>query len=85
MSPIILYKCYTFGAMKNEADVIRFGEHLRALRDAKGMSQQELADLSDIDKKTVQRIELGRTNPTLDVLISLSNVLGLKLRELCDF
>lgn len=62
-----------------------FGLHLRKLRERIGVSQQDLADDSDIDKKTIQRIENGRMNPSLDVLASLAYGLNCTLVELLDF
>ena len=71
--------------MKNQASVAAFGVHLRALREARGWSQQALADYADIAKLTVQRIEHAKGAPTLDVLVSLARALQLPLRELVDF
>lgn len=39
------------------------------------MSQQQLADLADIPKSTVGRIEAGLTSPKLETLLKLSKVL----------
>lgn len=66
-------------------EVIKFGEHLRHLREAKGLSQQMLADMANLDKKTLQKIELGRLNPSLATLVSLGNALEMPLKELVDF
>ena len=46
------------------------------------MSQQVLADMTDISKLTVQRIELGRASVGLDILISIANTLQVSLHEL---
>lgn len=71
--------------MKNPASVEAFGVHLRKLREARGWSQQALADYADVAKLTVQRIEHAKGAPTLDVLVSLAQALQLPLRELMDF
>lgn len=71
--------------MKNPASVAAFGLHLRQLREARGLSQQALADYADVAKLTVQRVEHARGAPTLDVLVSLARALGLPLRDLVDF
>lgn len=71
--------------MKNPASVEAFGVHLRKLREARGWSQQALADYADVAKLTVQRIEHARGAPTLDVLVSLARALQLPLREMMDF
>ena len=46
------------------------------------MSQQVLADMTDISKQTVQRIELGRASVGLDILISIATTLQVPLQEL---
>ena len=71
--------------MKNPAGVKEFGIHLRRLREAKNLSQQELADLADLAKKTITRIENGNATATNDVMISLARGLTISLKELVDF
>lgn len=71
--------------MKNPDSVEAFGVHLKKLREARGWSQQALADYADVAKLTVQRIEHAKGAPTLDVLVSLARALQLPLRELMDF
>jgi transcriptional regulator with XRE-family HTH domain len=71
--------------MKNPVAVQAFGAHLRKLRESKGMSQQELADISDISKLTVQRAEMAKFSVTLDVLVSLARGLQVPLPELVRF
>jgi len=71
--------------VKKPASIAAFGQHLRKLREGRGWSQQELADVSDLAKKTVYRIETAQTAPTLDVLVCLAEGLELPLRELVDF
>jgi len=71
--------------VKNPTKVKEFGVHLRRLRQAKGLSQQQLADLADVSKITVQRIENAKFNVTLDTLISLSNALETPLSKVFHF
>ncbi|GAK98530.1 hypothetical protein JCM19314_2561 [Nonlabens ulvanivorans] len=40
----------------------RLGEHLRKLRSDKGISQEELAKLSTVNLRTIQRIENNETS-----------------------
>ena len=75
----------SFGAVKNPALLHAFGEHLRALRKQRGLSQQALADEADISWPTVQRVEAGSQSATLEVLAALAQALGLSLKELVDF
>ncbi|SHI43574.1 Helix-turn-helix [Hymenobacter daecheongensis DSM 21074] len=71
--------------MKNAAVLQAFGTHIRKLREARGFSQQELADHADVAKATIQRIEQAKFSVTLDVLVSVARVLRVSLRELMDF
>lgn len=67
--------------MRNPDVLKAFGLRLRRLRDERNISQQALADMADISKLTVQRIELGRASVGLDILISIANTLQLPLQE----
>lgn len=71
--------------MKNVAEIKSFGTSLRKIREQKGYSQQQLADIADIAKITIQRIENAKFTATLDVLISISKALKIPLKELLDF
>jgi transcriptional regulator with XRE-family HTH domain len=71
--------------VKNPSGIKAFGVQLRRLRETKNLSQQELADLADVAKITVQRIENAKYTVTLDVLISLSNALEMPLSRLLDY
>jgi transcriptional regulator with XRE-family HTH domain len=71
--------------VKNPLAIKAFGTHLRRLREAKNISQQELADQADLAKITIQRIENAKFRATLDVLISVSKALKISLKDLVDF
>lgn len=70
--------------MKNPAGIQAFSQRLRFLRSEKGYSQQKLADIANMEQSTIRRIELAQHNPTLDVLISISQALGMEVRDLVD-
>lgn len=70
--------------MKNPASIKAFGVHVRRLREARNLSQQELADLADLARKTIVRIENG-DGTTFDVLVSLARGLEISLEELVRF
>jgi transcriptional regulator with XRE-family HTH domain len=58
------------------------GSNLRKKRDEFGISQQELADNSNIAKSTVQRIEKGTLNPSITILKNISNAMNIDICEL---
>jgi transcriptional regulator with XRE-family HTH domain len=70
--------------VKHAAGILAFGHHLRRLRRARKLTQEALADYAEISRPTVQRIEKGQAAPTLEVLLSLSQVLKVPLRDLID-
>ncbi|GGF28003.1 helix-turn-helix domain-containing protein [Hymenobacter cavernae] len=71
--------------MKKAAIRQAFGTHLRLLREQRGWSQQALADVADVAKKTIYRLETAQTSPTLEVLACLAEGLEIPLRDLVDF
>lgn len=71
--------------MKNRQDIKAFGLHLRKLREKNDLSQQELADMANVAKITIQRVELAKYAVTLDVLVSIAKALEIPMRELMDY
>lgn len=71
--------------MKHPIFVKAFGEHIKTLRIERNLSQQNLADLSDVDIRTIQRIEQNLHNPTIDVVYSIALALKLDIKELFNF
>lgn len=70
--------------MKNPAGLQVFANRLRMLRQARGYSQQKLADIANIEQSTIKRIELRQLAPNLNLLISLSRDLALGVRDLVN-
>lgn len=58
------------------------GSNVRALRIAKGLTQEELAFEADLDLTYVGGIERGKRNPSLLVMARLADALGADLRAL---
>ena len=54
----------------------RIGLRLQALRKAKGLTQEELAERSGKSVDTLSLVERGRILPTLDTLYALSEAVG---------
>jgi tetratricopeptide (TPR) repeat protein/transcriptional regulator with XRE-family HTH domain len=62
-----------------DADDTEVGVRLRAIREAAGLSQQQLADRSGLSIRAVRNIEHGRTHwPYRDSLTRLADALGLQ-------
>lgn len=63
-----------------------FAKRLRELRKSKGLTQEKLAEVSDIDYKYLQKLESSNpSSPTLSVLEKLSRGLGITLTEFIKF
>ena len=44
------------------------GRNINRLRTQRGLTQDDLAELAEIDRRYVQRIEAGTANPGIDVI-----------------
>ena len=60
----------------------QFGEHLRALRKARGLSQAQLGELANLNDKYLGEVERGEGNPSLDVLQRLARALDIDIAVL---
>jgi transcriptional regulator with XRE-family HTH domain len=69
-----------WGAMADELKQI--GNNIRKIRTKRGMTQVELAYASEIEENTLNRIEGGKTNPTVKTLLNIAKALDVKLAEL---
>ena len=56
--------------------------NLRNLRQAKGLSQEELAHRADIDRTYISALERSVYNASIDVVDRLAGVLGVEAAEL---
>jgi transcriptional regulator with XRE-family HTH domain len=63
----------------------KFGEKVRELRRAKGLSQEELAFRAGIHRNYLGGIERGERNPALDNIAAIAKALGVELSELLRF
>ena len=69
--------------MKSDEELLKaIGNNIRKFRNERKISQQELADVTNIAKSTVQRIESGKLNPTIVMLNKISISLDIDLIEL---
>jgi len=64
---------------------VLLGRRIRALRHAKGWSQEELGGRADINYKFLGEIERDHQNPSFNVLLKISTTLQVKLPELFRF
>ena len=60
------------------------GKRIKELRKSQGISQQQLAELANIDQRSLSHIECGDTFPSRS-LLDLAKVLNIELKGLFDF
>jgi transcriptional regulator with XRE-family HTH domain len=65
-------------------DLVKIGSFLQALRREKGLTQEQLAEQMGVARRTVSRWETGSNMPDLDILIELSNLYAVDLREILN-
>ena len=70
---------------RDEVFIKEFGSNLRTLRKARKLSQEALANQSDLWLSIVGRIERGEIDPTLSTIKLLSKGLGTTPSVLLDF
>lgn len=58
------------------------GDRVRIARTRRGLSQEQLAHLSDVGRHTVNRVELAAHSPTLDVILRLARALDVPPADL---
>lgn len=60
---------------------MNISKRLQALRAAKGLTVNRLANLSGISQSHLREIELGNKNPTIETLSYFCDALGVSLKE----
>ena len=63
-------------------DVMKIGKLLQELRKEKGLTQEQLAEQMGVARRTVSRWETGSNMPDLDILMELSDLYSVDLREI---
>jgi transcriptional regulator with XRE-family HTH domain len=66
--------------MSGEHD--HLADNIKAIREARGLSQQQIAKAAGIPRATWTNLESGAANPTLAVLVKVANALQIRLDEL---
>ena len=63
----------------------KFGQRVRELREAKHLSQEDLAFRAGVHRTYLGGIERGERNPSLRNIAALAKALGVKLPDLFHF
>lgn len=51
---------------------LKLGDKIRQVREQRGYSQEQLADMMNINRSTISKIENGKFSITVDYLVRLS-------------
>jgi transcriptional regulator with XRE-family HTH domain len=62
----------------------QFGERVRALRQARGWTQVEMADFLAMDRSYLSEIETGKKDPSLTMLKTLATGLKTTISKLTE-
>ena len=65
--------------------LVRFGRRVRALRKARGLSQEAFALKSGIDRSYMGSVERGERNVALINICKIADALGVSPAELMEF
>lgn len=70
--------------MKNKMDDLRkdVGRRIRSLRQAGGLTQEELGEKAGLNYKFIGELERGRVNVSLDSLGVIAEALGVRIGDL---
>ena len=59
-----------------------FARNLKTMRNARGLSQEELAHLAKLDRTYISSLERCVYSPTIDVVDQIAHVLGTTVPEM---
>lgn len=69
----------------DEEGLQSLAKRLKEVRSEKKMSQEDLADKSDITLSQIARIETAKINPTVSTIFKIARGLEVSPKELFDF
>jgi transcriptional regulator with XRE-family HTH domain len=69
----------------SETQILRqLAERIKVLRDARGWTQEQLAERAAMQRSYLGDLELGRRNPSVRTLVKLANAFGMAVPDLFD-
>lgn len=60
------------------------GEVLKALRKERGLTQDQLAEVSGVSQGTISALERSTSDPAVSTLVALAGALGLSVHEVLE-
>ncbi len=62
-----------------------FGKNMKFIRKAKGITQEQLGEMIDINQRQLTRIECGKNFPSADTLEKICHCLNVPIKQMFDF
>jgi DNA-binding XRE family transcriptional regulator len=63
----------------------KLGKKIQQIRKSQKISQEQLAFESGLSRQYISYLESGLKSPTIDTLLSISEVLNIHVKDLLDF
>ena len=60
------------------------GLKIKQVRKKQGISQEKLAEMTNMNLKTIIRVENAQCSPSIDTIIKIANVLNIKVTDLFE-
>jgi transcriptional regulator with XRE-family HTH domain len=60
-------------------NLIKIGELYRKRRTTLGIRQEDLSEMSGVNMRTIQQVEMGKGNPSFATLEKIAFILGLEI------
>lgn len=60
----------------------RIGVHIRVMRQKRGLSQEKLAEMTNMSSKYISHIETAKKNASLESVVKIANALGITVDRL---
>lgn len=60
--------------------VTEIGKSLRQRRELLGLLQPQLSSIAGVSTRTIQLVESGKANPSLNTILQLADVLGMNIQ-----
>ncbi len=71
--------------LSNDEKQIKFGKNIAKLRKLKGFTQNQLAEILDISREHLAKIETAKRGISINLLYKLSDALNIEEKEFFNF
>jgi transcriptional regulator with XRE-family HTH domain len=70
--------------MREEAALAHFGKKVQAVRNGQQISQEKLAELSELDRTYISSVERGQRNISILNIVKIADALDIKASSLLE-